>query len=330
MAWLARRWALRRWAAVSAAVVVLAAACDGDEPRVVPAPTATPSSAPSPFPSTPKSSPTFSPSPTVRARFRVDAALGTVRFLAGELGPREATSDAYARAAAEVQRQLVDLGYAVERQRLRVPAGVSWGVPVAAGQTWNVVARPSGFDASQPYRLVGAHLDTVPQAPGAEDNASGVAVMLELARLTTARSRLPVVFVAFAAEEPRGDGEALHHFGSRAYVERMPPEQRRNLAGMISLDRVSVGSVVPVCTGSPGPAPLRSMLLRTARRAGIPAEACTNTSSDHWSFELEQLPAVRIGGTPYPAYHSVADRPRVVNADQLRRVGRLLSSWLLR
>jgi len=308
--------------------LALAVGCDGGEPKASPSPTVSTTISASPTAASP-ATPSKEPPPTVRARFGVAAALGTVRFLAGELGPRETTSDAYARAATDVQRQFVGLGYEVERQRIRVPAGVSWGVPVAAGQTWNVVARPSGFDPSQPYRLVGAHLDTVPQAPGAEDNASGVAVMLELARLTTVLPpRLPVAFVAFAAEEPRGDGEALHHFGSRAYVERMPSAQRRNLAGMVSLDRVGVGNVVPVCTGSPWPAPLRSALLRSARRAGIPAEACTNTSSDHFSFELERLPAVRIGGTSYPAYHSATDQPRVVNADQLRRVGRLVWSWL--
>jgi Zn-dependent M28 family amino/carboxypeptidase len=64
--------------------------------------------------------------------------------------------------------------------------------------------------------MVGAQLDTVPQAPGAEDNASGVSVLIEAARLAAQRpTRLPVMFVAFAAEEPRGDGEAWHHFGSR-------------------------------------------------------------------------------------------------------------------
>jgi Zn-dependent M28 family amino/carboxypeptidase len=86
----------------------------------------------------------------------------------------------------------------------------------------------------------------VPQAPGAEDNASGVAVLLELAWMAAREEpRLPVVFVAFAAEEPRGDGDAMHHFGSRVYVNRMPARERRALRGMVSLDRVGVGQVVP-------------------------------------------------------------------------------------
>ena len=52
-----------------------------------------------------------------------------------------------------------------------------------------MVARLPGAGTGQAGRLVGAHLDTVPQAPGAEDNASGVAVLLELARLAAATAR---------------------------------------------------------------------------------------------------------------------------------------------
>ncbi len=57
-------------------------------------------------------------------------------------------------------------GFEVDRQSLEVPAGSSWGVPVPAGRTQNVVATQPGFRPDRPHRLIGAHLDTVPQAPG--------------------------------------------------------------------------------------------------------------------------------------------------------------------
>lgn len=266
------------------------------------------------------------------ARFRQVRAMAHVRWLAGDIGPREATSPAYARAAEGVARHLRRLGYDVRRQPLRVPSGVSWGVPVDAGRTVNVVAQPAGFRPADPHLLVGAHLDTVPQAPGAEDNASGVAVMLELARLAARDgTRLPVVFVAFGAEEPRGDGDALHHFGSKAYVDRMSPAQRRGLRAMVSLDRVGVGSVVPVCTGGRSPPRVRAMLVTAAEREGIPVQTCAdNTSSDHWSFEKAGEPVARLGSTPFAGYHSAADVPSVVDPAQLGRVGRLAWSWLSR
>ena len=72
------------------------------------------------------------------------------------------------------------------------------GVPVRAGTSVNVVAVPEGADLTQPHLIVGAHLDTVPQAPGAEDNASGVGVLLAAAQAVAGEdTRLPVAFVAF-------------------------------------------------------------------------------------------------------------------------------------
>ena len=263
-------------------------------------------------------------------RFQPARAMATVRWLAGRIGPREATTAAFRRAARGVGSRLSGLGYQVRRQRLLAPAGVSWGVPVPSGRTWNVVATPASLRPSRPHLLIGAHLDTVPQAPGAEDNASGIAVLLELARMAAReRPRLPVVFVAFAAEEPRGDGDAMHHFGSRAYVSRMPARERRALKGMVSLDRVGVGKVVPVCTGGVSPLTVRSQLVRAAGEAGVPVQTCSdNAASDHWSFELTGEAAARLGSTPYAGYHSPGDVPAVVSPAQLARTGRVAWEWL--
>jgi Iap family predicted aminopeptidase len=256
--------------------------------------------------------------------------MATVRRLALEVGPREATSPAFRRAADWVATQLDGLGYDVAKQPLRVPSGISWGVPVPAGTTWNVVARPRALQPGAPYLLVGAHLDTVPQAPGAEDNASGVAVLLETARLAAALpTRLPVVFVAFAAEEPRNNDGTAHHFGSRALVSRMSAAERRSVAAMVALDRVGVGHAVPICHGAEGASALTRSLRSAARKVDVPTRSCgANRSSDHWSFERAGMPGVRIGSTPYAGYHSARDLPRVVSQPQLGRVGRVLWAWL--
>ncbi|MPZ61362.1 MAG: M28 family peptidase [Propionibacteriales bacterium] len=254
----------------------------------------------------------------------------TVRRLAGEIGPREATTSAYRTAARVVERRLRRLGYDVRGQQLRVPEGVSWGVPVPAGRTRNVVATEAGFDVTRPHLVVGAHLDTVPQAPGAEDNASGVAVLLELAAMAAgAETRLPVVFVAFGAEEPRGEGDAMHHFGSQTLVRRMSEGERAAVHAMVSLDRVGVGGVVPVCTGGLSPPLVRAALVGAGRAVGVSTQVCAdNQSSDHWSFEKAGVPAARLGSTPYAAYHSPDDLPGVVRQDQLERVGRLMWEWM--
>lgn len=262
--------------------------------------------------------------------FRTGTALAAVRHLAGTIGPREATGPAFARAARWVGRRFDRLGFSVQRQRIAVPAGSSWGVPVPAGRSVNVIATPPGFEPEAPHLVVGAHLDTVPQAPGAEDNASGIGVLLAAAEATTvARTRLPVVFVAFGAEEPRSltDPEQ-HHFGSRAYVAALTPADRDALRGMISLDRVGVGARVPVGSASDTD-PVQRQLLAAARRAGVPTTPDTDQrSSDHWSFVREGLPGARLGSTSYVEYHSAQDRVPVVEPAQLERVGRVVLGWL--
>jgi aminopeptidase YwaD len=296
------------------------------EPAPSPSPDGSGTAGSAPPSATTAPSPTSGVSPGDLDRTRAVAA---VRFLAGRIGARHATSPAFARAANWVARELADLGYRVRRQRFRAPAGTSWGVPVRGGPTQNVLADPPGFDPGEPHLVVGAHLDTVPVAPGAEDNASGVGVLLAVAEAVTDRgTRLPVRFVAFGAEEPRGPTDDDHHYGSRAYVSRMAGPQRRALRAMVSLDRVGVGGSVPVGSARRRD-PVQRSLLAAATRAGVPAFGDPfSRSSDHWSFARRDLPAARLGSTPYAAYHSAEDLPPVVQQAQLARTGRLVLAWL--
>ncbi|MCW2832867.1 MAG: Zn-dependent exopeptidase [Nocardioides sp.] len=263
------------------------------------------------------------------ADFRPVIALAAVRHLAGTIGPREASGPAYERAAGWVGRRFERLGLTVQHQRVDVPAGTSWGVAVPAGRSVNVIAVPPGFVADQPHLVVGAHLDTVPQAPGAEDNASGIGVMLAVAEATALRrTRLPVVFVAFGAEEPRGETDADHHYGSRTYVRSLPAGERAAIKGMLSLDRVGVGGVVSVGSARDGLDRAADQVEQAAEAAGVPFVREDNRSSDHWQFVLAGMPGVRLGSTPYAGYHSPQDVPEVIEPDQLERTGRLVLAWL--
>ena len=298
----------------------------GSEPPVPPTSRSTVPSAPPTVSPTASSRPVESRPPDFSSR----RAMADVRHLADGIGPRLATGPAFRVAARWVGERLTDLDYVVERQAFPVPAGDSWGVPVAAGRSINVVARPQGFDPGQPYLVVGAHLDTVAVAPGAEDNASGVAVLVETARrVTVAPPGLPVVFVAFGGEEPRGPGDDQHHFGSRHFVASMSPAERRHLRGMVSLDRVGVGTVVPVSSAPARPIAVRAALVRAAERAAVGTVVGLDAASDHESFADAGLPAARLGSTPYAGYHSAGDVPAVVDPAQLRRTGRVIwAGWL--
>jgi hypothetical protein len=255
-----------------------------------------------------------------------------IQVLAGRIGPRLTTGPAFREAARYVAQRFRAQGYDVRRQDFPVPAGNSWGVPVDAGTSFNVIATPPGFDAGSPYRRVGAHLDTVAVAPGAEDNASGISVLLELARLGAAGgTKLPTVLVAFGGEEPRGSGDGMHHFGSMHYIGEMSGPERTNLRGMVSMDRVGVGAVVPVCLGRSGDPRVGDELLAVAQRERVEAAVCPegfDEASDHWSFEKAGFDVARLGSTPYAGYHSATDLPSVVSRAQLDRTGRLIWAWL--
>lgn len=317
---------MRRGLVASVTLLALATGCSAvdlgipDDPLVTTL-TATPIN-----PSAPAPTPTSSPTSSAEAdrRFESGRAMRTVRHLAGAIGPRLATGPAFRRAAAYVEERFLAQGYDVGRQSFPVPAGDSWGVPVEAGRSSNVIATPVDLDPAAPYVLVGAHLDTVALAPGAEDNASGISVLLELGRVLAGSGQ--VVLVAFGGEEPRGPGE-LHHFGSRAYVERLG-DDGVDLRAMVALDRVGVGSVVPLSSVDGTPAALRDRLAAVAAEIGVATVVETDSASDHESFADAGFLAARIGSTPYAGYHSATDVPAVVDPAQLRRVGRLLVAWL--
>jgi hypothetical protein len=274
--------------------------------------------------------PTVTPAPRARATFDGDRAFTVVEHLAGQIGPREAASSAFHEAADYVGSQFEDLGYEVSTVPVPVPAGDSWGVPVEAGDSANVIADQQGFDPSAPHVVIGAHLDTVAAAPGAEDNASGVGVILELARMTAVEpTDVPVRFIAFGAEEPRGDGDDLHHFGSQQYVATLTETQRNAVLAMVSLDRVGVASdSVPICTGGTGTTDVQDALIAAADRAGVPASSCENRASDHWSFEKSAIAAARLGSVPYTEYHSDDDVPSVVDPERLEHAGTIVWAWL--
>ncbi|OUZ07828.1 Zn-dependent exopeptidase M28 [Aeromicrobium sp. PE09-221] len=285
---------------------------------------------PSPSEQTTASSEPTTPDPPPEVD--TERVLADIGHLAETIGPRHGTSEAYAEAAAWVEGRLTGLGYEVTRQQVDAPAGITWGVDVPAGDSPNVIATRPGAPATDPHVVVGAHLDTIPVAPGAEDNASGVAVMLELARIV-AESEVPVRFVAFGAEEPRGPGDSLHHFGSQQYVAALADDERTAITAMVALDRVGVpGPEVPICSGdSPnGTTAVRDQLATIATAGGVPHTVCGgNTTSDHWSFDKAGIPAARLGSIPYAGYHSPQDTVGVVDPAQTGRVATIARGWLL-
>lgn len=275
---------------------------------------------------------------TMEPRALRDAIERDVRVLAGDIGERNVIlADAYRRAATHIEDELRRAGYEPTRQTFSVE-----GVACA-----NIEAELKG--SSNEMVVIGAHYDSVDGAPGADDNGSGVAAMLALAR-TFARTRpqRTIRFVAFANEEPPYFQTAS--MGSYVYAQRCK-ERRERVAAMISLETIGYFSDAPHSQQYPAllervfpttanfiafASNLRSQaLLRTCigvfrKHASIPSEGAALPEdvpgigwSDQWSFWQAGYPAVMVTDTALfrnPHYHQASDRPETLDYDRLARV----------
>ena len=112
----------------------------------------------------------------------------------------------------------------------------------------NVVARKPGLDPKRPRVLLGAHFDTVAGTPGADDNASGVAVLLEAARCLAGRDFLATLeFVGFNLEESQG---VTYRVGSRHFVAQAR-RQGVEYCGCLILEMVGYTDRTPGCQAVP-------------------------------------------------------------------------------
>ena len=177
----------------------------------------------------------------------------------------------------------------------------------------NVVARPPDGRCEE---VVAAHYDSVEAGPGANDNASGTAVLLETARVLAASGDGEgVCFVAFGAEE-------VGLFGSRSFVDGLSADERQALRGMVNVDMVGVGDQWQLF-GSEG---LVQDVDGEATSLGLdpaPAEAPTGLSSDYRSFMDADIPAVLIHRVDDTRYHSSEDRAQFVKPQALQEAAEL-------
>jgi Zn-dependent M28 family amino/carboxypeptidase len=146
-----------------------------------------------------------------------------VNALAVDIGPRTPlNTNTLVRAANYIHSVFEDAGLSVREQAYQYHA--QWVTNVIG--THRQTARASA------YYVVGAHYDTVPGTPGADDNASAVAVMLELAqRVSSKRLKGPVLFAAFTLEEP--PAYLTGHQGSRMFVRQCQDNGDRVLGAII-------------------------------------------------------------------------------------------------
>jgi aminopeptidase YwaD len=186
-------------------------------------------------------------------------------------------------------------------------------VATAQGRSRNVIATPPDGKCTL---IAGGHLDSVAAGPGANDNASGTAVVIEMARALAADGDFEdVCFVLFGAEE-------IGLIGSRHYVESLTDLERLTTRAMLNFDMLGVGNELPI--GGSGSvlevvADEAQALGINVRISGLPA----GVGSDHASFIAADIPAVIINCFCDANYHTSQDLPVFVQPQRLGDAGEL-------
>ena len=269
-----------------------------------------------------------------------DALRHDVEKLAGEIGERNVFRHAKLNEAATfIEQSFKDAGYKIERQEYEALGHVCA----------NIIVEKSGATRRDEIVVIGAHYDSVTGCPGANDNASGVAAVLALARsfasLDTVRT---LRFVAFVNEEP--PFFQAPEMGSLVYA-RQCRSTNDNIVAMLSLETIGYYSDEPKSQEYPFPFGLiypstgnfigfmgnfssrrlvrqcvgsfRKHAQFPSQGGAVPAIVPELGYSDHWAFWQQGYNAIMVTDTAffrYGHYHTTEDTPDKVQYDNLARV----------
>jgi hypothetical protein len=259
--------------------------------------------------------------------FSRERALEHVRYLAETIGPRPLGSPQEKTALTYAAQKLAEYGCQVERQPVTSSKNINTS-------SFNVIGRLPGETARE--IIIGGHIDSAsPEIPGADDDASGVAAMLEIARvLCREKHRSTLVFVAFCGEE-----SGL--VGSENFTERYPLE---NAGLMLELDMTSDDAPLMLWIDT-----RKSQTPEWLVRASIDAchslgyrnidypfhfnslnSAIGGAGSDHGPFLKKGIPAIAFVSDVRFPIHTRFDSLAYFKPDGLERSGRLVLALVRR
>lgn len=234
---------------------------------------------------------------------------------------------------AAIDEKLAPRSGEISGVELRLAAAVT---PIQV-QAPNIVAAVPGTDLAQELVVLGAHYDHIGVAGrgecvesrregeadaicnGADDNASGTAMLLELARHFSAhRPRRTVVFVHFAGEE-------LGLLGSKALAER-PPFPLDKVAAMVNLDMIGRLGPKGLAIGGLVSSDAWLPLLDRVGTAGVETlyEASVATRSDHAHFYRKNVPVLFFFTFTHADYHRPSDSSEKINHEGLLKIGTII------
>lgn len=242
-------------------------------------------------------------------------------------GPRISGTEGHTKILDWIGDELVQAGWQVEVQESEALEH-----PIQ-----NIVAKRS---AEPPQIIIGAHYDSrifadsdpepsnhAKPVPGANDGASGVAVLLELARTLPADT--PPIWLAFFDAEDNGNIEGWDWIlGSREFVRNNPVQPR----AVIIVDMIGDADL-NIYKESNSDQLLTDEIWETARNLGYESkfipEYKHSMLDDHTPFLEVGIPAIDIIDFDYPYWHTIQDTPDKVSAESLQVVGETLRTWII-
>lgn len=265
----------------------------------------------------------------------------TVNFLSKEVGSRAYLQvDALNRTGDYIKSELSNYGYTVLEQPYEVE-----------GHTYkNIFVEIKGGKPPEKVLIIGAHYDTVMGTPGADDNASGIAGLIELARLLSGRSfDKTIQLVAFTLEEPPFFRSRF--MGSHIYAQNLK-QRGIEVEGVICLEMIGYFTDAPESQLFPlpffrwmyptkgnfiiivGNLHSRSFLNRVKsgfkKGTNLPVESLSAIPlvigidfSDHRSFWKLNYDAVMVTDTAFyrnPQYHGIGDTPETLDYERMAKV----------
>lgn len=271
----------------------------------------------------------------------------TVSFLSEEIGPRSFRDPDHLAATSKfLQKKLKEFGYEIHLQTY----------PADALRVENIIAEKKGDSKPDEILILGAHYDSVVGSPGADDNASGASILLELARDCANRKFSRTIrFAAFTLEEP--PYFQTRWMGSRIYAKSARAKKEK-IVGMVCLESLGYYSELPKSQSFPfpffgffypttgnfvtvvsnfGSRKLGQTIAKELReKSKIPIETFSGSSlipgvgwSDHASFWEIGVPAVMLTDTALfrnPHYHAPTDRADTLNYSKMAELTEALQS----
>lgn len=265
----------------------------------------------------------------------------TVTTLSGEIGSRGyLQTDALEKSIDYITSELKSYGYSISVQSYELE-GITYK---------NISAEIRGKKTPEKILVIGAHYDTVTGTPGADDNASGIAGLLELARLLNGRSfDSTVQFVAFTLEEPPFFRSKF--MGSYVYAQALK-ERGEDVEGMVCLEMIGYftdkpdsqffplsffrwifpnkGNFIMLVSNLQSRVFLNRVKDGFKKGTDLPLESISTLSvvpgidfSDHRSFWKFGYDAIMVTDTAFyrnPNYHAAGDLPETLDYARMAEV----------